>query len=219
MSVSIGSGNIAKIRLAEQGSDPSTPASGFGYVYEKSDGGLYFINDADVVVGPLAKSPTLVSGTATYLAGVQTISLEDGLTVGVTGTVAFIKSSVGALTSWTPTVTQSGTITHTVSYAKYQQVGNVVHVWASLAITGVGVAGNDVRIGNLPFPEAGGGCVGVGYILDNGTGYYVGTARRILNTTSIAFNAHLETDEIGTDPSFALASGDSISFQITYVVV
>ena len=43
---------INSIRLKEQGSDPSTPASGYGNVYIKSDG-LYFIDDAGTVVGPI----------------------------------------------------------------------------------------------------------------------------------------------------------------------
>lgn len=37
---------INKIRLKEQGSAPATPASGYGYLYEKDDGKLYWKNDA-----------------------------------------------------------------------------------------------------------------------------------------------------------------------------
>ena len=36
--------NIAKIRVAEQGSDPSAPATGFGWLYEKTDQQLYLGN-------------------------------------------------------------------------------------------------------------------------------------------------------------------------------
>jgi len=37
---------IDSVRLEEQSSDPSTPASGFGNIYAKTDGKVYFINDA-----------------------------------------------------------------------------------------------------------------------------------------------------------------------------
>lgn len=41
----IGSGEISKIQTKES-SAPSTPSSGYGYLYEKTDGYIYFKNDA-----------------------------------------------------------------------------------------------------------------------------------------------------------------------------
>lgn len=41
--------NIAKIRIAEQGSDPASPAAGFGYLYEKTDQNVYFKNASGTV--------------------------------------------------------------------------------------------------------------------------------------------------------------------------
>lgn len=43
---------IPSLLLAEQGSNPSTPASGYGRLFVKSDG-VYFIDDAGSVTGPL----------------------------------------------------------------------------------------------------------------------------------------------------------------------
>ena len=43
------------ILVAEQGSKPSTPASGYGRIYAKSDG-LYFIGDNGTEVGPFGTS-------------------------------------------------------------------------------------------------------------------------------------------------------------------
>lgn len=56
------------VLLAEQGSDPSTPAAGFGRIYKKSDG-LYLIDDGGIVSGPLgvltdANVPTEIDYTA-----------------------------------------------------------------------------------------------------------------------------------------------------------
>lgn len=44
---------IDRVRLKEQGADPANPSSGYGYLYLKSDGLLYFKNDAGLVIGPL----------------------------------------------------------------------------------------------------------------------------------------------------------------------
>lgn len=213
--------NIASVRLAEQSGNPPTPPSGFGYLYEKTDGGIYFINDGGSVVGPLSSNPVLMTGTVTYVSNVQTIQLQDGLSVAVTGSVAFVKSGIGALTTWVPTVIQSGTLSKTIFTAFFQKIGNVVYVCATMQVTQAGVAGNDITIGNLPFtinsPQEANDVVGFGYILDVGASYYVGTAYRS-GPAAIKFVAHLETNDIGTDPSFALASGDQITFQLMYPV-
>lgn len=55
---------IPSLLLDEQASNPATPASGFGRLYAKSDG-LYFIDDAGSVTGPLGaggSASNLVSG-------------------------------------------------------------------------------------------------------------------------------------------------------------
>lgn len=50
----ISAGNISKIRLAEQGSDPAAPAATFWLLYVKSDG-VYVIDDGSNITGPLAE--------------------------------------------------------------------------------------------------------------------------------------------------------------------
>lgn len=62
------------VTLDEQASDPSTPSTGLWKVYAKSDG-LYIIDDADNVTGPLAAStsaPTLASAKANVSSGAYT---------------------------------------------------------------------------------------------------------------------------------------------------
>lgn len=46
---------IDSLLFAEQGSNPATPASGFGRLFVKSDG-LYLIDDAGTVTGPFGSS-------------------------------------------------------------------------------------------------------------------------------------------------------------------
>ena len=46
---------IDRIRLKEQGDNPATPSSGYGWLFEKTDGDFYFMNAAGEVQGPLGQ--------------------------------------------------------------------------------------------------------------------------------------------------------------------
>jgi hypothetical protein len=81
----IDAGEINSIRLKEQGSDPSTPASGYGQLYAKSDG-LYFRGDGGTVVGPFGTS----GGAATYVgARVKRTSNQTGVVTATWTSIAF----------------------------------------------------------------------------------------------------------------------------------
>lgn len=164
---------------------------------------------------------SIVSGTSTYVSPVSVISFQSGLSVSVTGSTAYVISGVGALQDWVPTITQSGTLSHTLSLAKYQRVENTVFVWMTATITQTGVAGNAIVIGNLPVPMATPNTnliIGTGMVFDSGTAFYVGAARRHNSSSNLILLGHLETDSIGVDPSFALANNDLISIQLSYPV-
>lgn len=131
---------------------------------------------------------------------------------------SLIKPEVGRWQTWTPTVTQSVAVTVTVTFARYVVRDNTVILRASLAVTGAGTIANAVVIGGLPAalaPVSAAGVAGIIRIFDSGTAFYVGSME-FLNSTSFQGFAHLETDAIGIDPSFALASGDTISFEAAY---
>lgn len=53
--------NIDWVQIQEQGSDPATPSTGYGRVYAKTDG-LYYVDDAGTVTGPLSTGGGLASG-------------------------------------------------------------------------------------------------------------------------------------------------------------
>lgn len=101
MSVKISeSDNITMVKLANQSSDPSAPASGFHLLYVKS-GGLYLINSAGTIVGPLIDgsgtvafsadvSPTQITGdqnnyNPTGLATANTLRLSSDASRNITG--------------------------------------------------------------------------------------------------------------------------------------
>ncbi len=46
---------IDRLRLKEQGADPSTPSGGFGWLFERDDGNFYFMNDDGNVFGPIGE--------------------------------------------------------------------------------------------------------------------------------------------------------------------
>lgn len=179
MTVNINAGNISGIRLAEQGSDPATPASGFGQLFAKADG-LYFIGDDGVVEGPMLVATGLLD--------------------------------------WTPTITQGVDVTFTNEYSKYQRIGNIIYAWFSGIVTSAGTTANDVIVGGLPgtpvLPSL--SPIGVGYVLDNGVGIYTGAAWG--SGSSARIRAHLETNDIGSDPSFALASTDEVKLFLCYPI-
>lgn len=47
---------IDKIRIKERAGDPATPSSGYGWIYEKSDGLLYLMDDGGNVVSLAAET-------------------------------------------------------------------------------------------------------------------------------------------------------------------
>lgn len=119
---------------------------------------------------------------------------------------------------WTPTVTQSVSVTVTVTEAKYAIIGKVCHIYAKLTCTSAGTAANDIIIGGQPAaaqPAVTGLDAGVGHVLDNGSANYRGILN-IRGTTDFRLIDTSSRVEIGTNPNFALANTDTIDFSATY---
>lgn len=133
-----------------------------------------------------------------------------------------IKPEVGRWGDWTPTVTQSGAVTVTVSRARYMADGNTVHIYVELSVTGTGTAGNAITIGGIPAavqPVIVNGSdvspLGTASVIDQGTQAYYGFL-----VASTAASWHIMDSntrgQIGVNPSFALANTDIIAFRATY---
>lgn len=124
-----------------------------------------------------------------------------------------------APTSWTPTVTQSGSVTVTVSYAQYMVIGKMLSFWTRLTVTGSGTGGNDIVFAGLPTApaETGAFTVGVAYISDGAAVFYEG-ALRYVGSGNMRIRSHLETNDVGSDPSFALAATDEIELVGNYII-
>lgn len=133
--------------------------------------------------------------------------------------------ALGAWQTYTPTLTQSATVTKTVTYARYNRIGRMVTVQVYLSVTGAGTANNAVIIGT-PFPAviAGSLAVGSGWIFDTSaaTTLYPGIVNLDSTTGFKLFDATqavavtTQLGQTGTAFSAALASGDIVSLTATF---
>jgi hypothetical protein len=144
----------------------------------------------------------------------------DLISTGTLVTADMLNTFAGAWTDFTPTLTQSATVTKTVTYARYVKIGRLVVANVRLAVTGTGTAANNVVFG-LPVAAASnnGRPWGTGEIFDaSAVLLYHGVAIS-LSTTTIGIRA--TTGSAGTllgAGSFtaALASGDDIGYSVMY---
>lgn len=123
-------------------------------------------------------------------------------------------------TAYTPTLTQSATVTKTVTYARYNRVGRMITVEVVMAVTGTGTAANAVVIG-LPVTAATASTlpIGAGYIFDTSASDTIIGAAYLATTTTVQLLSARATGQIlGTGSGFAaaLAAGDGVAFSVTY---
>jgi hypothetical protein len=122
---------------------------------------------------------------------------------------------------FTPTLTQNSAVSHTVNYARYIRVGKLAVVQLMLTADAAGTAGQAIAIASIPGeiePAQGTPAViGSFLIQDAGMANYAG-AVIVASATTYQFVGHAETNNVGIDPNFALASGDVVSLMAAYEV-
>lgn len=127
---------------------------------------------------------------------------------------------VAGWSPYTPTLTQSATVTKTLTYCKYQRVGRTIWAQGLISCTSAGTAANSVLVG-LPVTAAAAGnmACGMGYIYDASAGFaYVGLAV-LQSTTVMAFQpTSADTNAFLGQAIFtaALANTDAITWSIMY---
>lgn len=129
-----------------------------------------------------------------------------------------IKPEVPVLTSWTATVTQSGSVTISSQTSYYVLMPPLVWVHAFITVSGAGVAGNAIRVGGQPSAiQAAGGqvVIGEGRINDISVTDYQGLVH-VGGAADWYFRYGNGSSYIGAVPSFALANGDSIEINCIY---
>lgn len=129
---------------------------------------------------------------------------------------------IDAWTVYVPTLTQSTTVTKTVSVARYFKVGRWCWVELNLACTGAGTANAEVDVG-LPLTAtsygAGFTALGNGGIFDASAGIFYNGGVIIATTTAVRISINGSTDYAGrTGGGFAvaLAASDQITMGFGY---
>lgn len=128
---------------------------------------------------------------------------------------ALFPTGIAAWTGYTPTLTQSATVTKTVNRAAYMKVGRTVKVNGYLSVTSAGTAANNVSVG-LPVAPSADLQVGSAYILDTSTSTrYICTC---LTFGGVLIFQHDTSglNNFGVTPAVTLANGDAIAYSIEY---
>jgi hypothetical protein len=142
-----------------------------------------------------------------------------GDVVTAADTNTYLSGEGGAWTTWTPVVTQSGTVAATVNRATYGRWGRMIVATVWVTMTGTGTAANGVTV-SLPVAAAGyvvGSPIGSGWLFDTS----VGTTYPCLPCWNSASVVTLMSTSSGLGLgagtfTAALAAGDQITFTVTY---
>jgi hypothetical protein len=143
-----------------------------------------------------------------------------GLTTGQVLTAATMNSIGAAWESYTPSLTQSGTVTKTVTYAKYTQINKLCICNVRLDVTGTGTSGNSILVG-LPLTSATSSLIsfGAASIYDASTSTMYSANVRLNTTTTVNFVGDWSgANSWGVNPAIGLAASDQITFSIMYEV-
>ena len=161
-----------------------------------------------------ALSAVKTEGMCAYLLDLNVLTVYSGSTWSTVGPVH------GAPTNWTPTLTQLGSVTATVTAATYTRIGRLIVANFLLAVTGSGTGANDVVIGGLPATAAAGiEVVGGGGIIDtSATSQYEWLIHLATTTTAKIKSTNSLTSTYYGSNGFtaALASGDFVYGEMTY---
>ena len=150
------------------------------------------------------------------VANTYTQSQVDGFVTSLGGTAT-------AWTSYTPVLKQgSTTVSATVTYAKYKQIGKTVFLTVKLVSTGTGSAGGRIAVsaptGLVPTLDSLESVHGNFGLLDAGTAYYHGFAY-YTSTAGFGGIAQGSGDAIGANsPSITMAVNDTVMIHVTYEV-
>lgn len=168
-----------------------------------------------------ALSTVKAEGMHAYLADTNTVTVYTGAAWSTTGPVQ------GALTTWTPVLTQSGTVTTTLTYRTLSRSGRQVAAQFRLDATGAGTAANAITV-SLPFTAAVSGSqpIGVGWFFDSSTSGIYKLVAVMTSTTVMSFldtsttgGVTLAAMTLGSGANTfagALAAGDALTAEISF---
>jgi hypothetical protein len=140
-----------------------------------------------------------------------------GTTSGQVLTAATLNTIGAAWVDYTPTLTQSATVTKTINHARYCQIQKTVIVQIFMTATSAGTAGQIVTVG-LPFTAKNTSAfIGSGFIYDASANFMY----TILPTADAGptFTMFYQTgNNFGASPAVTLANTDQLRFCLTYEI-
>ena len=144
-----------------------------------------------------------------------------GAALSQTDINTYLMGEGGAWTTWTPTVTQSGSVTVTVNTATYGRWGRMIIARMQVTVTGSGTAANAVVIGGLPATAVVSvGAFGQGYLYDSSVPSTFPALVTLASSTTLQLTSTQSTasdSRLGIVSFTAgLASGDIINLSLTY---
>jgi hypothetical protein len=138
-----------------------------------------------------------------------------GTTSGQVLTAATLNTIGAVWVDYTPTLTQSATVTKTINHARYCQIQKLIVVEIFLTCTSAGTAGNGVRVG-LPIASKNSGAqLGSGLIYDASTNTMYNILSYQFDANTCAF-FYQTGSEFGSSPAVTLANSDQIRLKLTY---
>ena len=149
----------------------------------------------------------------------KTFVANDVLTASDVNT--YLMGEGGAWTSWTPAVTQSGSVTVTNTRSRYARYGRTIHWSIELSVTGSGTATNIISV-TLPVTAANASSTaGSGVLVDISAAFKYGFIAEFQSTTAFVMqgtdgSAATRLGETGAPFAAGLASGDVIRASGTY---
>ena len=144
-----------------------------------------------------------------------------GDVVTAADTNLYLTGEGGAWTTWTPTVTQSGSVTVTINTATYGRWGRMIICRMQVTVTGTGTGANAIVVGGLPATAAVSvGAFGQGYLFDTSVPNTFPFIVTLASSSSInlsSSSANAASLSLGaTSFTAGLASGDIINCSFTY---
>jgi hypothetical protein len=131
-------------------------------------------------------------------------------------------NSTGAWTSYTPTWTQVATITKTVNWARYMQLGKLVEVHIKMTASSAGTAGGLILVGLPVTASADNRLMGIGTIAAASSNNEKPLFSIFSSSTTVRFRSviddasQLNALSDNAPNSFTIASGDIINCKLTY---
>ena len=130
-------------------------------------------------------------------------------------TAATLNTIGAAWVDYTPTLTQSATVTKTINHARYCQIQKLIVVELFLTCTSAGTAANAVKVGLPIAAKNASASMGAGFVYDASTNVMYNILPYAFDANTVAM-FYQTGSEFGISPAVTLANTDQIRLKLTY---